>query len=39
MVDEMTTLLRASRAYEANVKVINSAHSLYLQALSIGNER
>ncbi|MBA2709676.1 MAG: flagellar basal body rod protein FlgC [Tatlockia sp.] len=39
LVDEMTTLLRASRAYEANVKVINTAHSLYLQALSIGNDR
>ncbi|WP_058535511.1 flagellar basal body rod protein FlgC [Legionella saoudiensis] len=38
-VDEMTTLLRASRAYEANIKMINSAHSLYLQALSIGDER
>ena len=38
-IDEMTTLLRASRAYEANVKIINAAHSLYLQALSIGEER
>jgi flagellar basal-body rod protein FlgC len=38
-IDEMTTLLRASRAYEANIKIINSAHSLYLQALSIGDER
>ncbi len=38
-VDEMTTMLRASRAYEANIKVINTAHSLYLQALSIGEER
>ncbi|MFJ1268010.1 flagellar basal body rod protein FlgC [Legionella lytica] len=38
-IDEMTTLIRASRAYEANVKMINSAHSLYLQALSIGDER
>jgi flagellar basal-body rod protein FlgC len=38
-IDEMTTLLRASRAYEANVKIINSAHSLYLQALSIGEDR
>ncbi len=38
-VDEMTTLIRASRAYEANIKVINTAHSLYLQALSIGEER
>ncbi|KTC87772.1 flagellar basal body rod protein FlgC [Legionella drozanskii] len=38
-VDEMTTLLRASRAYEANIKIMNTAHSLYLQALSIGDER
>jgi flagellar basal-body rod protein FlgC len=38
-LDEMTTLMRASRAYEANVKIINAAHSLYLQALSIGEER
>jgi len=38
-IDEMTTLLRASRSYEANVKIINTAHSLYLQALSIGEDR
>lgn len=38
-IDEMTTLLRASRAYEANVKIINAAHSLYLQALTIGEDR
>lgn len=38
-IDEMTTLLRASRGYEANIKVINTAHSIYLQALSIGDER
>lgn len=38
-VDEMTTLLRASRGYEADVKIMNTAHSLYLQALSIGEER
>ncbi|MCL9682630.1 flagellar basal body rod protein FlgC [Legionella maioricensis] len=38
-IDEMTTLLRASRAYEANIKIINTAHNLYLQALSIGEER
>lgn len=38
-VDEMTTMLRASRAYEANIKIINTAHSMYLQALSIGEER
>lgn len=38
-VNEMTTLLRASRAYEANIKIINAAHSLYLQALSIGDNQ
>ena len=38
-IDEITTLLRASRAYEANIKIINTAHSLYLQALSIGEDR
>lgn len=38
-IDEMTTLMRASRGYEANIKVINTAHSIYLQALSIGEER
>ena len=38
-IDEMTTLLRATRGYEANIKVINTAHSIYLQALSIGDER
>lgn len=38
-VDEMTTLLRASRGYEANIKVMNAAHSIYLQALTIGEER
>jgi flagellar basal-body rod protein FlgC len=38
-VDEMTTLLRAERGYEANIKIINTAHSIYLQALTIGEER
>ncbi len=38
-IDEMTTLLRASRAYEANIKMMNAAHSLYLHALTIGEER
>ena len=38
-IDEMTTLLRASRAFEANIKIMNAAHSIYLQALSIGEER
>lgn len=39
MVNEMTTLLSASRAFEANIKVINTTHGLYLQALTIGDER
>jgi flagellar basal-body rod protein FlgC len=38
-IDEMTTLLRASRAYEANIKIINIAHSIYLQSLNIGEEK
>jgi flagellar basal-body rod protein FlgC len=38
-IDEMTTLLRAERGYEANIKIMNMAHSLYLQALTIGEER
>lgn len=37
MVDEMSTLLRASRAYEANIKMLNMARSMALQALSIGD--
>ncbi|KTC68302.1 flagellar basal body rod protein FlgC [Legionella birminghamensis] len=38
-VDEMTTLLNASRAYEANIKVFNTAHSLFMQTFTIGDER
>jgi len=38
-VDEMITLLNASRAYEANIKVFNTAHTLFTQALTIGEER
>ena len=38
-VDEMTTLLRASNAYEANIKLMNAAHRLYLKALSIGEDK
>lgn len=38
-VDEMTTLIRASRAYEANVKMLNVAHTLALQALSLGEQK
>lgn len=39
MVNEMTTLLRASHAYEANIKMINAIHSLVQQTLTIGEER
>lgn len=39
MVDEMTTMMRSTRAYEANIKIINMARGMYLQALSIGEER
>ncbi|QDQ39634.1 hypothetical protein E3226_004080 [Legionella geestiana] len=35
-VDEMTTMLRASRGYEANLRMFNIAHSLYGQTLRIG---
>ncbi len=36
-VDEMTSLMLASRAYEANVSVLNAAKSIALKALEIGN--
>lgn len=35
-VDEMTSLLRASRGYEANLRMFNIAHSLYGQTLRLG---
>ncbi|WP_020407789.1 flagellar basal body rod protein FlgC [Hahella ganghwensis] len=35
-VDEMTSLMLASRAYEANVSVMNAAKSMALKALEIG---
>ena len=38
-VDEITTMLRASRAYEANIKMLNIARTMVLQALSIGEEK
>lgn len=38
-VDEMTTLLQATRSYEANLTILTTAHSLYRQALTIGEER
>lgn len=36
-VDEMTTMMLASRAYEANVSVLNAAKSMALKALEIGS--
>jgi len=36
MAKEMTDLVTASRSYEANSTVINTAKSLYLKALEIG---
>ncbi len=36
-VTEMTNLIDATRAYEANVTVLNSTKSMALKALDIGN--
>jgi flagellar basal-body rod protein FlgC len=36
---EMMTILRATRAYEANVKAINAAKAMAQQALEIGNSK
>lgn len=35
-VEQMVTLLKTKRAYEANVKVLNAAKSMALRALDIG---
>lgn len=35
-IDEMTNLLLATRAYEANVRVLNAAKNMALRALEIG---
>jgi len=37
-VDEMTTLMTATRTYEANVRVLNAAKMMALKALDIGNQ-
>jgi flagellar basal-body rod protein FlgC len=37
VVSEMTAILRASRAYEANIKAINAAKAMAQQALEIGS--
>ena len=36
LVDEMTTLMTATRAYEANVRALNAARSMAQKALEIG---
>jgi len=37
-VSEMITLIEATRAYEANVRALNAAKSMALQALDIGKK-
>ncbi|WP_414708368.1 flagellar basal body rod protein FlgC [Ramlibacter sp.] len=36
LVEEMTNMISASRSYEANVEVVNTAKSLMLKTLTIG---
>lgn len=36
-LDDLLTLRASSQAYEANIRVINAAHALYLETLTIGN--
>lgn len=38
VVDEMTTLISASRAYEANVRAMNTLREMLLKALEIGRQ-
>jgi flagellar basal-body rod protein FlgC len=38
-LSEMMTILRATRAYEANIKAINAAKAMSQQALEIGNSK
>lgn len=35
---EMTLMIRASRAYEANLAAVNMAHDMYARALDIGRQ-
>lgn len=37
-IDEMTNLMMATRAYEANVRVLNAAKTMALRALEIGGK-
>jgi flagellar basal-body rod protein FlgC len=36
VVQEMVDMISASRAYEANVSIINGSRSMFLRALEIG---
>ena len=36
VVEEMTNMISASRSYQANVEVLNTAKALMLKTLSIG---
>jgi flagellar basal-body rod protein FlgC len=36
-VSEMTTMMKAVRAYEANVAMLNAGRSMFIKALEIGN--
>jgi flagellar basal-body rod protein FlgC len=38
-VTEMTTMMKALRAYEANVAVFNATRSMYLKAIEIGGRQ
>lgn len=39
VVDEMTTIMSATRAYEANVKAMNAMREMLFKALEIGGKR
>lgn len=38
VVEEMTNMISASRAYQTNVEVMNTAKSLLLRTLQIGQQ-
>ena len=37
MVEEMAYMMQASRSYQANIEVLNTAKQLMLRTLSLGN--
>ena len=37
VVDEMVNMISASRSYQTNVEVMNTAKTLMLKALTLGN--